>query len=191
MRLASLGSRLALYGLGAALALLMLVQPARSARALPTDPVRLMPEFNHRAPQDWINSPPLRWSDLEGRVVLVDFWAFDCWNCYRSIPWLHALEKHYAGKDFRIVGVHTPELSQERVRANLLAKVREYGLTNPIMIDSDYAYWNALDNRYWPAFYLVDRHGLLRGVFIGETHAGDANAHAVEQAIDALLAEEK
>ncbi|MGH8456686.1 MAG: redoxin family protein [Stenotrophobium sp.] len=162
----------------------------QTAQALSLDQARLAPEFTQSTPQGWINSKPLRWSDLQGKVVLVDFWAFDCWNCYNSIPWLHSLEQRYAGKDLRIVSVHTPELSQERVRANVEKKVREYALTNPVMLDNDYAYWNAMHNQYWPAFYLVDRHGLVRAAYVGETHAGDGNARQIEQAINELLAEE-
>lgn len=163
--------------------------PITRAAPPPSDQARHAPEFTQDTARGWINSKPLRWSDLQGQVVLVDFWAFDCWNCYNSIPWLHALEQHYAGKDLRIISIHTPELPQERMRANVEKKVQEYALTNPVMLDNDYAYWNAMHNQYWPAFYLVDRHGLIRAAYVGETHTGDANARQIEQAIDELLAE--
>lgn len=155
----------------------------------PAQDVRPAPAFTHTANEDWINSKPLSWADLAGNVVLVDFWAFDCWNCYRSIPWLHTLEQQYQSKGLRIISVHTPELSQERIKGNLQKKVLEFGLTNPVMVDNDYSYWNALGNQYWPAFYLVDKKGNIRARFVGETHAGDRNALAVESAITALMAE--
>src|SRR5215213_5980912 len=34
---------------------------------------------------DWINSKPLRLEDLRGRVVLIDFWTFGCYNRRRQI----------------------------------------------------------------------------------------------------------
>jgi hypothetical protein len=32
----------------------------------------------------------------------------------------------------------------------------------PIILDSDYAVWNAFANRYWPALYLADAEGRIR-----------------------------
>ena len=147
-----------------------------------------VPEFTHAAPDDWLNSAPLTWAELRGQVVLVEVWTYACWNCYRSIPWLHQLETQHP-EGFRIVGVHTPELPQEYDPAKVRAKLREHALTFPVMLDNDYSYWKALGNRYWPAFYLVDRQGRIRGRFQGETHPGDRNAHAMEQQITELLTE--
>ncbi len=147
------------------------------------------PAFTHTSADDWLNSPPLTWQDLKGNVVLVDIWTFDCWNCYRSIPWLKTVEAKYHDKGLRIIGVHSPELPRERVRANVVGKVAEYGIQHPVMIDNDLSYWSALGNQYWPAFYLVDKQGRIRELFIGETHAGDRNAEGVDKAIQALLAE--
>ena len=147
------------------------------------------PDFTHGLPRDWLNSPPLILSGLRGEVVLVHFWAYQCWNCYRSFPWLNALSDRLAGEPFSIVGVHTPEFGAERDRSRVRAKAREFGLGHPIMIDNDYSYWRALDNRFWPAWYLVGERGRIRGVWVGETRAGDPQARRIEAKIRALLAE--
>ena len=147
------------------------------------------PEFTHTAPADWINSKPLRLKDLRGYVVLLDFWTFECWNCYRSFPWLNQLEAKYEGQGLRVIGVHSPEFPRERNRARVAEKVEEFNLHHPVMIDNDFSYWQALENRYWPAFYLIDKRGYVRNLFVGETHVGDARANAIEQAIEQLLAE--
>lgn len=146
-----------------------------------------LPEFTAMDAQGWINSAPLSVADFAGNVVLLDFWTFDCWNCYRSFPWLKELEQRMAGRDFKVLGIHTPEFEHEKVRANVVAKVKEFGLEHPVMMDNDFAYWRALGNRYWPAFYLVDRNGQVRAIFVGETHAGDANAQNIERLIEELL----
>ena len=117
------------------------------------------PAFTHKAGSDWLNSRPLAWNDLKGKVVLVDFWTFDCWNCYRSFPWMKSVEEKFAARGLQVLGVHTPELPQEYLRDNVVKKVAEFGLKHPVMIDNDYSYWNAFGNRYWPAFYLVDQQG--------------------------------
>jgi hypothetical protein len=86
-----------------------------------------------------------------------------------------------------IVGVHTPELPQERSAANVSAAVREQNITYPVMLDADYSYWNALNNRYWPAFYVVDAHGNVAAQAIGEMHIGQRRAVEFEQQIEQLL----
>jgi thiol-disulfide isomerase/thioredoxin len=148
-----------------------------------------LPEFTHTSASEWINSAPLTRADLKGKVVLVDVWTFACWNCYRSFPWLNKLEQTFAEEPFTIVGVHSPEFDYEKDRASIEAKVKEFQLHHPIMIDNDFSYWKKLGNKYWPSFYLIDKEGKARGYWIGETHAGDQRAEAIEQAIRDLLAE--
>ncbi|MEE9351469.1 MAG: redoxin domain-containing protein [Thiotrichaceae bacterium] len=146
------------------------------------------PEFTHHAAKDWINSKPLTLESLKGKVVLLDFWTFECWNCYRSFPWLNALEKQFAEEDFQIIGVHSPEFKHEHDRKQVEAKIKEFELHHPVMMDNDFSYWKALNNRYWPAYYLIDKEGLVQGKFFGETHQGDSNAKAIEALIRQLLA---
>ncbi len=147
------------------------------------------PAFTQTTADGWINSAPLRWDDLRGRVVLLDFWTFDCWNCYRSMPWLKSVERRHADRGLQIVGIHTPEFDHEKDRERVVAKVAEFGLQHPIMIDNGFVYWNAIGNRYWPAYYLIDRRGRVRALYVGETHADDPQARAVERDLEALLAE--
>lgn len=150
---------------------------------------RPAPAFTHRDAADWINSSPLDLAALRGRVVLVDVWTFDCWNCYRSIPWLKRVEQKYARTGLQLIGVHTPEFDHERVRAAVEKKVKEFGIVHPVMLDNDYSYWNALNNNFWPAYYLIDRAGHIRASYVGEMHAGQARARMVEAKIEELLGE--
>lgn len=168
--------------------LILLTTPATTSVAQPPD-VRPLPEFTATDPAAWINSPPLTVAALRGKVVLVDIWTFDCWNCYRSFPWLNALEEQFAGAPFAVVGIHSPEFDHERDRLAVAAKTRAFELRHPVMLDNDFAYWRALDNRFWPAFYLVDKQGRIRFLHVGETHAGDPRAERIEEQIRALLAE--
>lgn len=147
------------------------------------------PEFTQSDKTAWINSPPLTLEALRGNVVLVDFWTFACWNCYRSFPWLNGLEASLDGADFRVIGVHSPEFDYERERDAVVKQVKKFGLKHPIMIDNDFAYWKAMNNRYWPAFYLIDAQGRIRHTYVGETHKGDKQAKQIETDIKALLAE--
>lgn len=147
------------------------------------------PEFNRQNAADWLNGPPMKLADLRGKVVVLDFWTFGCWNCYRSFPWLNGVRDRFAAQGVQVVGIHTPETERERNRADILDNMKKYAVTNPVMIDNDFSYWKAMGNRYWPTFYVLDKKGRVRGQFIGETHDGDKNAVALEAMLKKLLAE--
>lgn len=157
------------------------------ARATDLELPRPAPELTHQARNEWINSQPLQLADLRGKVVLLDFWTFDCWNCYRSFPWLKDLEQRLEDEPFLVIGVHSPEFEQEYVRNNLVKKVKEFGLHHPVVMDNDFSYWDAMGNKYWPSFYLIDRDGLIQAEFFGEVHVGDRKAAAIEAKILELL----
>ncbi len=163
---------------------------APRVKAFDISGARAAPNFTHHKPNEWINSAPLTLTDLRGRVVLLDFWTFDCWNCYRSFPWLKSVEKRFADQAFTVIGVHTPEFKHERVRASIVKKVKEFELDHPVMIDNNFSYWRAMNNRYWPTFYLIDKQGRVRAAYIGETHKADKRAKAIEKRIVDLLAEQ-
>ena len=132
----------------------------------------------------WINSPPLTARDLRGKVVLVDFWTFDCSNCLHALPAVKALDATYRDRGLVVVGVHTPELADERDTGHLRAAVKRLGIAYPVAQDNDYAVRNAWRNAYWPAQYLVDRHG--RVVY---THVGEGGYDAIERAVREALAD--
>ncbi len=100
------------------------------------------------------------------------------------------MQQCFAPRGLKLVSVHSPEFDREKQPARTLARLREYGLEQtPTMLDDDLRYWNALGNRYWPAFYLVDKRGNVRRLLVGEQHAGQPNAVAFEAAIQQLLDE--
>ena len=88
-----------------------------------------------------------------------------------------------------IIGIHSPEFDREREVKNVQAAVDKHKLNYPHYIDNDFAYWRALNNRYWPAFYLIDKKGQIRAVEVGEMHGGTARARRFEEQIATLIAE--
>lgn len=148
-----------------------------------------LPEFTQTSQKEWMNSKPLTKKDVLGKVTLVDFWTYGCWNCYRSFPWLHGVEKKYKDKGFQIIGIHSPEFESEKIHKNIAEKIKHFKVTNPVMVDNDMAYWRKMNNRYWPAYYIVDKKGNVRAHFIGETHKNTAQANKIENTIELLLAE--
>ena len=139
------------------------------------------------AASDWLDGKQLQWSDLKGKIVLLNVWTFGCWNSYRSLPWLASLTSRFPG--LQIVGVHTPEFAHEKDRNALRKTMEKYRIAYPQLLDDDKKYWRSLNNRYWPAFYVVDSQGRIRGKFVGETHAGDDQAKRIEGLIQQLTEE--
>ena len=43
----------------------------------------------------WLNSAPLSIDDLRGKVVLVDFWTYGCYNCVNTLPHVTRLYRDY------------------------------------------------------------------------------------------------
>jgi cytochrome c biogenesis protein CcdA/thiol-disulfide isomerase/thioredoxin len=119
----------------------------------------------------WLNTPggrPLSLTGLRGRVVLVDFWTYSCINCQRTLPHLESWNRAYAGDGLTIIGVHTPEFAFEHVASNVSEAARQLGVSYPIAIDNQYTTWNAYQNSYWPAEYLIDASGHVRHADFGE-----------------------
>jgi thiol-disulfide isomerase/thioredoxin len=135
----------------------------------------------------WINTPsgtPLTLRKLRGKVVLVDFWTFSCVNCIRTLPYLKAWDARYRKAGLVIVGVHTPEFAFEHVVSNVRRAVSEHDIRYPVAVDNDYGTWNAWQNQYWPADYLIDRRGHVRSA-----HFGEGAYDLTEQDIRTLLGE--
>ena len=142
----------------------------------------LAPELTN---QVWINSPqPLRLAGLRGKVVLLDMWTFECINCQHVVPYLEGWYQKYSAEGLVVIGNHFPEFPYERDLGNLKDAVKQQGITYPVDQDNDGATWNAYSNKYWPTMYLIDKHGHIRYMTIGE-----GNYAATEAAIKALLQE--
>jgi cytochrome c biogenesis protein CcdA/thiol-disulfide isomerase/thioredoxin len=127
----------------------------------------------------WLNTPgnePLSLSGLRGRVVLVDFWTYSCINCQRTLPHLEAWNRSYAKDGLTIIGVHTPEFAFEHVVSNVSQAAGQLGVAYPIAIDNGYSTWNAYQNNYWPAEYLIDATGHVRHADYGEGQYAQSEA---------------
>jgi len=132
----------------------------------------------------WLNSTPLSFRQLRGRVVLVDFWDYTCVNCIRTLPYVQAWHERYRDKGLTVIGVHTPEFTFAQYESNVERGIREFGLTYAIVIDSNREIWKAFANRYWPTTYLLDKDGYLR-----YGHFGEGGYAESEQVIQELLRE--
>jgi thiol-disulfide isomerase/thioredoxin len=132
----------------------------------------------------WANAsgPP----PTAGRVTVVDVFTFSCINCKHVTPELQRLRAKYGAGDFAIVGVHAPELPEERVHANVVQALRAQDITWPVVYDDTFALWSAYGVEAWPTQLVFDRHGRLRARYVGE-----GNDAQLEHTVAALVAERK
>jgi thiol-disulfide isomerase/thioredoxin len=132
-----------------------------------------------------VNTPdPVKLADLKGKVVLVHFWTYTCINCIHTIPYLNDWYEKYSHKGLVIIGVQTPEFSDEKNIDNVKTAVNHFQIKYPVILDNNYATWNAYRNNYWPRDYLVDNQGFIR-----YSHIGEGGYNQTEQTIQSLLAE--
>ncbi|MGA7216722.1 MAG: redoxin domain-containing protein [Candidatus Sulfotelmatobacter sp.] len=132
----------------------------------------------------WLNSMPLSFRQLRGRAVLVDFWDYTCLNCIRTLPYVQAWHERYRELGLTVIGVHTPEFTFAQYESNVERGIRDFGLTYPIVVDSNREIWKAFANRYWPTKYLLDKDGYLR-----YGHFGEGGYEECELTIQELLRE--
>lgn len=137
------------------------------------------------ANQTWLNGEPLHLADLKGRVVMVEFWTFSCYNCRNVEPYVKEWYRRYADQGLLVIGVHSPEFSHEREVENVKRYMKEHDIRFPVPIDNEFSTWNAYGNRYWPAMYLIDKRGIVRHISIGE-----GRYQETERMIQVLLEEQ-
>ena len=143
--------------------------------------------FPYTAPEfsgidTWLNTQPLDIASLKGKVVLVDFWTYSCINCLRTLPYMVDLDRKYRDKGLVIVGVHAPEFEFEKKPDNVKKAVIANHIDYPVALDNHLDTWTNFKNSYWPAHYLIDRHG--RVVY---THFGEGSYSITENNIRVLL----
>jgi len=146
---------------------------------------RKAPEFTRIG--GYINTPnnnPITLSSLEGKVALVYIWTYTCINSIRPMPYIQDWNQKYSNNGLVVVGVHSPEFQFEKNYTNVKDAVQRFGITYPVVLDSEHGTWNAYGNNYWPRFYLIDSQGYIRYDSIGE-----GNYDQIEKSIRSLLAE--
>lgn len=136
------------------------------------------------ANQVWLNGEPRSMPQLRGKVVMVEFWTFGCFNCRNVEPYVREWHRKYAGDGLVVIGVHSPEFKYEHDVERVRRYLREHEIGYPVAIDNDFSTWNRYGNRYWPALYLIDKKGVIRYV-----RAGEGGYTETEGVIQTLLAE--
>jgi thiol-disulfide isomerase/thioredoxin len=144
-------------------------------------PAERAPEI--RSSDTWINSDrPLTLKSLKGRVVLIDFWAFDCDPCKETVPHVEDLYEKYRQEGLTVIGVHTPRADYEKDVTKLREAVKRMGIRYPVVVDNKQKIWADYRCDLWPTQFVIDRQGFIR-----LSHGGVGRYDDIEQAVQAAL----
>lgn len=153
--------------------------------------------------KDWVNGSPLTDEDLQGKVVLLDFWAVWCGPCIVTFPHLREWHEQYADKGLVIIGITNyynfvwDEASQRATRSaekvspeqeqEMLVKFAEHhNLEHRFAIAEDGSLAEFYGVSGIPHAVVIDRKGKVQLMRVG---SGDAAAKDIEQAIKQAIAE--
>ena len=110
----------------------------------------------------WINGGPLTLKSLKGKVVFIDFWAFDCEPCVEAMPHIEALHEKYAKDGLVVIGIHTPRTDYEHDVAKLRQAVANMGIKFPVVVDDKEKIFQDYLCDLWPSQFVIDRQGIVR-----------------------------
>lgn len=115
---------------------------------------------------------PIKPKDLQGKIVLVDFWTYGCINCQQVLPDLKYLENKYAS-ELVVLGVHSAKFENEKGSFEIKKAIARFGINHPVINDSEFKIWNAFGVEAWPTLVLISPEGKAVKAYAGEGHRGD------------------
>jgi thiol-disulfide isomerase/thioredoxin len=98
---------------------------------------------------------------LQGKPVLVHFWAVSCHICHEVMPQLIAYRDKWAPHGLQVIAVHMPKEEGDLDPSKVEKDIAEYGITQPVLVDNAHKITEAFQNQFVPAFFLFDKNGNL------------------------------
>jgi len=128
-----------------------------------------IPLPGHPAPDitvQTLDGKTLALSDLQGKAVVLNFWATWCPPCQAEMPELQAAHDAYADGGLVVLGVNQGEDA-----ATVQAFLAQRGLDFPVALDpQSEASMRYLVNSL-PTTFFIDRHGVIQDSIVGQMNA--------------------
>ncbi|WP_413294180.1 TlpA disulfide reductase family protein [Bdellovibrio sp. HCB185ZH] len=105
-----------------------------------------------RLPGNSINEHKVRYEDLKGKVVLVDFWATWCEPCKEALPHYSALYKKYKKQGLVVLAVNEDDNEKERD-----AYLKKSPYPFPVFVDQERKFMNSFDVVAIPTVFVFDK----------------------------------
>lgn len=125
---------------------------------------------------DWVNGE-VSAEDMEGKILIVDFWATWCQPCIASIPHINALATQYKNEDVLVVGI-----CASGDPGQMPTILEDSGGEYPSAFTDGDQVGNDWPIAFFPTYAVVDATGTVRAIGL--------KPDAIEQVVDALLEEQ-
>ena len=109
---------------------------------------------------EWLNTAPLKLSDLRGKYLLLDFFTFGCINCINNIETIKALHHRFQG-ELLVIGIHTAKFPHEKALDALKEALKRFDISYPVVNDPEHSIADAYAVKGWPTTVLIDNRGYL------------------------------
>ena len=120
--------------------------------------------------------------ELEGKVVLLDFWASWCAPCKASFPAMDEIYQDYKDQGFVILAV-----SVDNTEKAYKSFADKSGVTFPLVHDQAKKLVKTAEIEAMPTSFMIDKKGIIRAVHAG--YQGKKTIATYREEIEQLLAE--
>jgi len=110
----------------------------------------------------------LKLSDLQGKVVILDFWATWCPPCRKGIPDLVQLKKDYKAKGVEVIGVSLDALTRGGATFKDVSPfIKEYKINYPILNGTEDVITKFGGINSIPTSFVIDKEGYIIASYVG------------------------
>ncbi len=125
---------------------------------------------------------PLRLKEeLQGKLVVIDFWTYCCINCLHTLPDLEWLEQKWADHHgVAFMGSHSAKFKNEKDGSKVREAVLKYEVRHPVINDDKMLVWRNFERKSWPSIVVVAPTGAPILFLTGEGHRDRLDAYLEE-----------